>query len=144
MARLCKHGTIVGELKLTKMSVRFMSDGTKLVNNGFGWKLAKTRIDDPAKEYAERVARDQDWEHRRPVGAAFRRALQAEAGLSKRWKLLVAIEMMPDDPDGVWSECCDGYGDNVHADLDDIVELCRLYKAAQSEAKALRDLRAAA
>jgi hypothetical protein len=32
--------------------------------------------------------------------------------------------MMPDDCDGVWSECCDGYGDNIRADVDDVAKLC--------------------
>ena len=43
---------------------------------------------------------------------------------------------MPEDYDGVWSECCDGYSDNVHADIDEIAELCQLYLAAIEEGKA--------
>jgi hypothetical protein len=38
--------------------------------------------------------------------------------------------MMPDDPDGVWSTVCDSYSENVHADIGEIVKLCRLYNAA--------------
>lgn len=44
-----------------------------------------------------------------------------------------AVQMMPGDPDGVWSEACDGYGDNVSADVDDVVALCRAYKVAMME-----------
>jgi hypothetical protein len=51
-------------------------------------------------------------------------------GLNKRWKLHAAVQMMPDDPDGVWSEACDGYGDNVHADIDDVAKLCMVYRLA--------------
>ena len=42
----------------------------------------------------------------------------------------MAVTMMPDDADGVWSEACDGYGDNVHADVDDVAKLCALYRTA--------------
>ena len=45
--------------------------------------------------------------------------------------------MMPDDPDGVWSHSCAGYGDNVDASVDEIVELCRLYKHAVQESKSV-------
>jgi len=51
------------------------------------------------------------------------------AGLGKARKLHTAIQYMPGDPDGVWSEACDGYGDNVHADLDEVSHLMRLYHA---------------
>ncbi|NTU52267.1 MAG: hypothetical protein HGA97_00910 [Chlorobiaceae bacterium] len=52
------------------------------------------------------------------------------AGLGKAWKLHAAIQLLGDDVDGIWSECCDGFGDNVHADVDEIAELVRLYAAA--------------
>jgi hypothetical protein len=39
----------------------------------------------------------------------------------------------------VWSEACDGYGDNVSADVEDCVELCRLYRAALEESEELKD-----
>jgi hypothetical protein len=45
---------------------------------------------------------------------------------------------MHDDIDGVWSEACDGYGDNVHADIDEIAKLCRLYEAAMRERESLQ------
>ena len=61
------------------------------------------------------------------------------AGLGKAWKLNSAVELMPDDPDGVWSEACDGYGDNVHADVSEIVELCGLYRAALREHEELKN-----
>ena len=48
-------------------------------------------------------------------------------------KLHAAIELMPDDPDGVWSEACDSYGDNCHASIDEIVHLCMLYRNAVAE-----------
>jgi hypothetical protein len=45
---------------------------------------------------------------------------------------------MPDDCDGVWSEACDGYGDNVSADVDEVAQLCALYKLALSESDAVK------
>ena len=60
------------------------------------------------------------------------------AGLSKRWKLEAAVSMMPEDPDGVWSEACDGYCDNVHADIDEVAHLCRLYLTALDEAESYK------
>jgi hypothetical protein len=33
----------------------------------------------------------------------------------------------------VWSECCDGYSDNIHADVDEIAKLCRLYEDSRRE-----------
>jgi hypothetical protein len=76
---------------------------------------------------------------RKPALQACRKALHDMAGLGKRWKLEQAIAMMPNDPDGVWSECCDGYSDNVHADIEEIIQLCQLYDAALSESKSLVD-----
>lgn len=49
--------------------------------------------------------------------------------------IALAIMAMPNDPDGVWSKEFDGYGDNVSADLDEIVELCLLYREAQGVAR---------
>jgi len=38
---------------------------------------------------------------------------------------------------GVWAECCNGYSENVHADIDEISELCALYVEALNEMKEL-------
>lgn len=57
-------------------------------------------------------------------------------GLASRSKLAVILTYLADDPDGVWSEACDGYGGNVHLDVDEVAEICRLYRAAEAEAKA--------
>ena len=51
---------------------------------------------------------------------------------------------MPDDPDGVWSEACDGYGDNISADVDEVAALCELYKLAENEQRALKSAEVAA
>jgi len=133
MAKVCAHGAIIGTVEYLTHAKRYMSDGVILKNVGFGWKLAgkvKPGID-PAAAYAAAAARLADKLIELPAAAAYLRALHSLAGVGKRWKLHAAVSLMPDDPDGVWSEACDGYGDNVHADLDDLVELCALYRAGK-------------
>ena len=61
-----------------------------------------------------------------------------------RGMIFATLELMPNDPDGVWSTC-DDYGRRV--DLEDLVELSRLYETAMAELKSsserARALRAA-
>jgi hypothetical protein len=139
MAKIAAHGKEIGTVYFTTSAKRYMSDGKVLKNCGFGWKLGPKLKDGVSVEqaYENQRQKQADFLKSHPQTAAYRKALHAETGLCKRWKLDLAISMMPDDPDGVWSECCDGYGDNVHADLDDIVELCMLYKNAIAEGKEL-------
>lgn len=140
MAKVSVHGETIGTLYYTTKAKRFMSDGTVLKNIGFGWKIggrAKAGVDIRTL-YETMKAKQADTMARRPMLAKYRAALHDLAGMDKRWKLHLAVQMMPEDPDGVWSECCDGYGDNVHADLDELVELCRLYKAATEESADLK------
>ena len=117
------------------MAKAYFADGKILKNDGFGWKLhAKCKEGiDPSEVYRKAVDRQREFLSSNPEYAEYRSAMMAAAGLSKRWKLQAAIELMPDDPDGVWSEVCDGYGDNVSCDLDEVCELCRLYKSALAE-----------
>ena len=136
MAKLSAHGAVVGTIDFATSSVRYMSDGKILRNQGHGWKLyGKVKPDfTPQEAYARRSARLAEALERNPATAAYSKAMLGTTGLCKRWKLHLAISMMPDDADGVWSEVCDGYGDNISMDLDDVVELCRLYQAMQREA----------
>ena len=138
MAKLSAHGTIIGTVDYISTSKRYMSDGVVLKNIGFGWKLAgKVKLGiDPARAFESAAQRQKEKLKAFPAVAAYRDTLHALAGVNKRWKLNLAVSTMPDDPDGVWSDACDGYGENVCADLDEIVELCRLYKAAIDETKA--------
>lgn len=138
MAKVSAHGATIGTVEFLTTAKRYMSDGTVLKNIGFGWKLysrVKPHLT-PEAAYEAAQERLKAKLEALPALAAYRKELHSMAGLSKRWKLHTAISMMPDDADGVWSEACDGYGDNIHADLDDIVTLCRLYRAIPSEAQA--------
>lgn len=140
MATLQAHGSKVGQVDYLTYSLAVMSDGIVLRNQGFGWKRYATIKTGHTPE--------QSYEHISTIQAValdtyphlrnYRRALHELAGLSKRWKIHTAVELNPDDPDGVWSEVADGYGDNVHATVEEIVELCQLYKLYLAEKKAGR------
>jgi len=134
MARLKSNGEVVGTIEGIHGSKRYMSNRVILKNTGHGWKkYGRLSPDiDPRTAFAEAVAKQNKMLEQRPAYAAFRNAIHRACGLSKRWRLYSAIQLMPDDADGVWSEACDGY-DAVHLDLDEVVELCRLYKAAMKE-----------
>jgi len=143
MAKLSAYGRIeIGTVYKLTSAKRYMSDGTVLKNIGFGWKVSgKVKPGFmPLDAYTKAAANQARALAENPAYSAYYKALHDMAGLSKRWKLHAAIELMPEDCDGVWSEVCDGYGDNVHADVDEIGQLCRLYLAAMAE----RDTRKAA
>ena len=132
MAKLCNHGSVIGTVNYITKAKRYMSDGVILCNTGFGWKLAgkvKPGVD-PVTAYANASQRLADRLAAAPALRAYIRALHDMAGMDNRWKLHAAVSMMPDDCDGVWSEVCDGCGDNVHADVDEVAALCALYRAA--------------
>jgi hypothetical protein len=144
MAKVSAHGAIVGTVEYVTRAKRYMSDGVILKNDGLGWKLygkVKPHLT-PAEAY--RHARDKLAARlaELPAMAAYIAELHAMAGQCKRWKLHTAVSMMPDDADGVWSEACDGYGDNVHADVDEVAKLCALYRAAMAAAPATTEVMA--
>jgi hypothetical protein len=145
MAKLSAHGrTEIGTLYSLRSAKRYMSDGTVLKNHGFGWKVhgkLKPGIA-PIEAFESAKRKQSETLLARPMFAAYRAELHAMTGMCNRWKLHAAVELMPDDCDGVWSEACDGYGDNVHADVDEIRKLCQLYKSAlkeSQEAKVLQE-----
>lgn len=135
MAKLRCHGSVIGTIYSTTGAKRYMSDGKVLKNIGFGWKIhgsVKSELS-PQEVFGRAAERAAAFIAARPALGAYRKELHQMAGLSKRWKLHAAVELMPDDCDGVWSEVCDGYGDNVHADVNEVGNLCRLYLAALAE-----------
>lgn len=141
MAKLAAHGAEIGRLYYTTSAKAYMADGTVLKNAGFGWKISARVKSGFSPQQVFESARESQIKHNaeRPALVAYRKCLHDLAGLSKRWKLHTAVEMMPDDPDGVWSEACDGYGDNVAADIDEVAELCALYKVACAEQRQLKE-----
>jgi hypothetical protein len=140
MAKCSAHGTEIGTIYKSTSAKRYMSDGVILKNIGFGWKLygkVKPGID-PKDAYSRAKTKYDEALALRPNLAAYIKELHDMAGLSKRWKLHAAVSLMPDDYDGVWSEACDGYNDNVSASVDEISHLCRLYQAAMAEAESYK------
>jgi hypothetical protein len=137
MAKLSAHGAIIGTIEYTAKTVRYMEDGKVLVNFGDGWKIRgklKTGLS-PQEAYAKAVKKQQDFLAARPAFRDYRILLHDLAPLSKRAKLHTCVEIMPDDCYGVWSDACDGYGDNIHASVDEVAALCAAYKAAIAEQK---------
>jgi hypothetical protein len=137
MAKLKCHGQEIGTIHYITKAKRYMSDGTILKNHGEGWKLhgkVKPGID-PATAFQNAQARADESLQKHPLTAEYRRQLHALCGQSKRWQLNAVVALMPDDPDGVWSEACDDWRNLVDADLDDIVKLCQAYQAAVQETR---------
>lgn len=140
MAKISAHGKEIGTIYLISSAKRYMSDGVILKNIGFGWKIGgkvKPGVD-PAEAFERAANAQQAFRLARPCAANYKKELHSLAGMNTRWKLHAAVQLMPDDPDGVWSEACDGYGDNVHADIDEIVHLCMLYRNAIAENEEMR------
>jgi hypothetical protein len=141
MAKLTGHGAEIGTVFFLTIAKRYFADGTILKHSGFGWKRwgrVKAGIT-PEQAFEKAKQRLQDIIKADPAGAAYRECLHKLTGISKRWKLHQCVSLLGDDVDGVWSEACDGYGDNVSADVSEIKELCRLWAACPlSKTDALR------
>jgi hypothetical protein len=138
MAKLSAHGAELFRVEFSTYRLAYMSDGSILRDCGGGWKTYKkikagldirTHVESVRQHFAvvtpDRVCR-----------AHFRETLAREFPcLETRIKVVTAIELMPDDPDGVWSTLED-YG--TEADLDTVIKLCQTYKSAHAEGKAAR------
>jgi len=131
MAKLSAHGTEIGRLVFTSYSKAYMSDGKILKNYGDGWKLsAKLKPGVNPEDYFKKCQNRQiEWAIANPEAVAYKKALHNLTSQSNRSKLAISVQLMPDDADGIWSDCCDGWSGNIHADLDEIAELCQLYLA---------------
>jgi hypothetical protein len=140
MATLKSKGKIeIGRIEYTAKTLAFFDNGDILVNYGFGWKkyaTVKPGIN-PNQAYMLRKNFQIETLETHPALKAYRARLIDIGGL-RRSKLHTAIQFMPDDPDGVWSETCDSYGDNFSASLDEVVNLCRLYKNCAAEAEMIK------
>ena len=140
MAKLSAHGQEIGRIFYTTYAKAYMADRKILKNTGSGWKLGGTLKDGLTPECAFQNAVELQRKHlsERQALAAYRKELHSMAGLCNRWKLHSAIQLLGNDYDGVWSEACDGYGDNVSASIDEVVTLCKLYEAAVIESQSLK------
>lgn len=141
MAKLSAHGHEIGRVEYIGKVKAYMADGKVLVNYGQGWKVGGKLKEGLTPEGAFSNARDSLARllAERPALAEYRKCILKMAGIGKRWKLVQCLQLLGDDIDGIWSECCDGYGENIHADIDEIAELCRLYALATAEGKRLKE-----
>ena len=129
MAKLSAHGQEIGRVHFFSHTKAYFSDGAVLKNYGSGWKLTgkvKPHLT-PQDAFRNQVKVQNENDAANPARKEYRELLYTLAGMTKAPKLHLAVSLMPEDPYGVWSEVCDGYGDNVHADLDEICTLCKLY-----------------
>ena len=144
MATLNKHGVKLAEIERLTSKVAYMSDGKILRNQGDGWKLyrhVKPGVD-IAEHAASQTQRYADHLSARPMLAAclrptdrqaYRKALHDCVCFSQPYMVSSVLEMLANDPDGVWSELNDML--HIPIDLDDCVELCRAYESAAEESK---------
>lgn len=140
MACISKHGNEIGRIVYTAKTKAWFSDCTVMSNHGDGWKISGKLKPEFTPEQAYQRAKEKydAFLSERPAAREYRKCLHDLAGQCKRWKLHLAVQLMPDDCDGVWSEACDGYGDNISASVDEIAELCRLYGSAMIEQRATK------
>lgn len=137
MARLTAHGMEVGRMYYTTFSKAYMENGVILYTDAGKWKVygrCKKGVT-PQQAFALAQQKQEELYQRNPALKEYRQQLHAITGIGKAWKLHAAIQLLRDDVDGIWSECCDGYGDNVYADVEEIAALVRCYEQALEFAK---------
>jgi hypothetical protein len=134
MAKLSAHGQEIGRIHYIRKSTAYFPDGKILCNRGDGWKLYKNVKPGIDPREAFRHCQESHWSllQSKPALRAYHHAITA-IPLSKRWKLTTAMEVLGDDLDGIWSETCDGYGDNLDLSVEEIHEMVSLRNAAISE-----------
>ena len=139
MATLRKHGKELARIEFARFTKVFCADGKILKNRGDGWKISATVKPgfNPVDVAATAVRRNQEKLDACPNWARFIK-LVTRWGVRTRCMLVTAIEMMPEDPDGVWSTM-DDHG--KHFDLEDIVELCKAFCAGDPELQAFMQAR---
>jgi hypothetical protein len=133
MAKLSAHGRELARFEYATSRVAYFEDGKILRNCGDGWKRwkkVKAGLD-VAAVVETRKAGHAQFLHDCPNWAHFIKLMKACGSLEKRGLLLCLIEMMPDDPDGIWVGAVDDL--DLGLTLEDIVDLCDSYKTGTQE-----------
>ena len=135
MATLNKHGSEIGRIDFITYSKAYMTDGTILKNGGQGWKIyGKIKQGfKPEQVYQNKLNKFNEINHNSPMLALYRKELHKLTNIKNRWFVHNAIELMPDDPDGVWATLNDDYFRQDVFSIEEIVNLCKLYNQAQLE-----------
>lgn len=136
MATIYKHGGEVGRIDKLTFSMLFCEDGKILRNHGAGWRIwRKVKQDVVCGVHgAYRRCRD-DYAANLEAMPAFAhwRRLVHEFPLRKRALVVYAVQHLPEDPDGLWSELEDMGCPVSHGEAN---ALLHAYRAANAEAKA--------
>ena len=141
MATLNKHGEHV-VIEYVWYRKAYCADGAVLANYGDGWKVAaKLKAGYDWRDVATKKIQDRDrMYYECPAFAKFVGHVNSlVGGYCHRPLVKVALSMLSDDPDGMWSELNDHgmYGNNktLELSIDDCVKLCEGYTAAVAELK---------
>lgn len=131
MAKLSAHGKMIGELLYLTYKKAYFEDGTILKNSGNGWKVyGKVKPEyTPEDAYNLGKKKQEAFLAKHPAYAEYKSTLHDAVGFKNAWKLHTAIELMYDDPDGVWSDA----GDSLGLSFSEVHALCKLYSRAMKE-----------
>lgn len=132
MAKLSAHGIELARRELPTGRLSLRSDGQILRDSGSGWKLYK-RLK-PGVDAVTYATKFKAFTTSLPASLRdYIDALSDAVSISHRLRLHTAISLMPDDPDGVWSEMDTFSGSLI--EFAEAARLCRLYKIANIEAQ---------
>lgn len=132
MAKLSAHGTELARRETPTARIAVMSDGHIMKNYGSGWKIWKhTKPGVDVVGYAAKF--DARSKAIMPEVRAYIETLIECADLEHRARLHNAITLMPNDPDGIWSEFDDYSGYSL--EIEDIIRCCRAYQVANDAVK---------
>lgn len=136
MATIYKHGGEVGRIDKLTFSMLFCADGKVLRNLGDGWKIwrkLKPGVEGGPLGAFRRCKAEYDAKLRNGPDFAHWRDLVHDFPLRMRALVVDAVRLLPNDPDGLWSELQDRGCGGTFGEAE---ELLRAYRAAQAEAKA--------
>ncbi len=127
MATLEKNGEELYRFLTLTSNYSIRSNGHILQNRGTGWKRWK-KIKENPREYAERLKeKHRLLDEKNPKYVEFRETFHRIIPFKLRNLVYISIQMLPDDPDGLWSSLED-YG--IHLSVEECVKLCDLYNKA--------------
>ena len=142
MAKLQAHGRELYRWEGAAFKKVYMSDGTILKNNGYGWKVSgKIKAEFTPQEVADRArARYAQMKKDRPALFGYVQIMRQIGGSLKNRRLLtIAFDYMPEDPDGVWAELDSGWETRGRYTFDDINQIYRADLAAIEEQKTINN-----
>lgn len=135
MACISKHGEAV-QISYLFSKVQYCEDGNVLRNVGYGWKKWKKIVAGKNwKEVAQKAIDRKNRAMENEMYYAFEKLIQDTIGksLEKRSLLHTGLQMLYDDPDGLYSEFQNQRALDVS--YEDVKKLCMYYKFWLDESK---------